>query len=172
MKNLMNNKTVCFTGHRPSKLKGYFPEDNKELLWEIHDCCVHLIENEDVSVFINGVALGVDQWSAKVVIKLKEKYPHIKLISAVPCLNHSSKWTKNSKKDWQDIIDKSDEVKYVTEEKFTPYCMQLRNKWMVDNSDIVVSVWDGSAGGTNNCVQYATENKKRVINLWKKEYGK
>ncbi len=166
------NKTACFTGHRPSKLKGYKDLDNKQLLWEIHDCCVHLIENEGVGVFINGVALGVDQWSAKIVLKLKEKYPHIKLISAVPCLNHSSKWTKNSKKDWQDIIDKSDEVKYVTEEEFTPYCMQLRNKWMVDKSDIVVSVWDGSSGGTNNCVQYATENKKRIINLWKKEYGK
>lgn len=50
--------------------------------------------------------------------------------------------------------------------------MQLRNKWMVDKSDIVIAVWDGSEGGTNNCVQYATENKKRIINLWKKEYNK
>lgn len=168
----MQNRTACFTGHRPSKLKGYSPKDNKQLLWEIHNCCEYLIRYQDVSIFINGVALGVDQWSAKIVLKLKEKYPHIKLISAVPCLEHSSKWTENSKIDWQDIIDKSDEVKYVTEEKFTPYCMELRNRWMVDKSDIVVAVWDGSAGGTNNCVQYATKNKKRVINLWKKEYGK
>lgn len=164
------SKTVSYTGHRPSKLNGYNPKDNRELLWDIHGCTVHLIKNENVNTFINGVALGVDQWSAKIVLKLKEIYPHIKLISAVPCLNHSSKWNEESKKDWQYIIDNSDEVVYVTEEEYTPYCMHLRNQWMVDNSDIVVSVWDGSSGGTANCVKYATSKKKRVINLFRKEH--
>lgn len=165
-------KTVCFTGHRPNKLNGYNPEDNKKLLWDIHDCCVHLIENEDIGVFINGLALGVDQWSAKVVLRLKKKYPHIKLISAVPCKNHSSKWKEESKKEWQHIIENSDEVVYVSEDDYTPYCMQKRNEWMVDNSDIVVSVWDGSKGGTANCVNYATKKKKRVVNLYKSEFKK
>ena len=165
-------KTACFTGHRPNKLKGYSPEDNKELLWEIYNCCEHLIKNEDVGVFINGLALGVDQWSAKIVLRLKKKYPHIKLTSAVPCKDHSSKWKVESKKEWQHIIDNSDKVVHTSEEEYTPYCMQVRNKYMVDNSDIVVSVWDGSSGGTKNCVDYATSKKRRVINLFKSEFKK
>lgn len=63
--------TVSFTGHRPSKLKGYNPQDNKELLWRIHNTIVDLIENRGADTFINGLALGIDIWSAKIVIKLK-----------------------------------------------------------------------------------------------------
>jgi len=45
--------TACFTGHRPNKLKGYNAEDNKKLLWEIHNTVVYLIENKEVTTFIN-----------------------------------------------------------------------------------------------------------------------
>lgn len=157
--------TVCFTGHRPSKLKGYNTEDNKELLWRIHKVVVDLIENREVDTFINGLALGIDLWSAKIVIKLKEKYPHIKLISAIPCRNHPSKWNEESQRLWQEVCDNSDEVILVTDEDYKPYLMQVRNEWMVRSSDIVVAVWDGSNGGTDNCVKFAEKQNKEIIRI-------
>jgi uncharacterized phage-like protein YoqJ len=153
---------ACFTGHRPNKLNGYDPKDNKELLWRIRNTVVELIEKRGVSTFINGLALGVDMWSAMIVLKLKEEYPHIKLISAVPCRNHSSKWNKESQNQWNDICEKSDEVVLVTDEEYKPYLMQVRNKWMVDKSDIIIAVWDGTQGGTANCINYAIKSKKEV----------
>ena len=44
--------------------------------------------------------------------------------------------------------------------------MNYRNTWMVDRADAVLAVWDGSSGGTANCVNYArTINKPiRFIN--------
>lgn len=153
---------ACFTGHRPNKLNGYNPKDNKELLWRIHDCIIEHIEKYGVDTFINGVALGVDQWSAKIVIRLKEKYPNLKLISAVPCNNHSSKWNKQGKKDWYHIIDNSDQVVYVSEEEYSPWLMQKRNEWMVDRSQYIIAVWDGSDGGTGNCVKYAKKQDKNI----------
>lgn len=153
---------TCFTGHRPNKLKGYKAEDNKELLWRIHNVIVDHIENKNVDTFINGVALGIDMWSAKIVLKLKEKYPHIKLISAVPCLGQNKMWKQEDKNLWQEIIDNSDRVVMTSEEDYKPYLMQLRNVWMTDESDFVIAVWDGSNGGTGNCVKYAEKRNKEI----------
>ena len=156
---------ACFTGHRPNKLNGYNAGDNKELLWRIHKEVVNLIENKGVTTFINGLALGVDMWSAKIVIKLKEKYPQIKLVSAIPCRNHASKWNKESQLMWQEICDKSDEVVLVTDEEYKSYLMQVRNEWMCNKSDYVIAVWDGSNGGTGNCVKFAEKQSKEIIRI-------
>ena len=31
----------------------------------------------------------------------------------------------------------------------------LRNRAMVDDCDLLIAIWDGSPGGTANCVEYA-----------------
>lgn len=155
-------KTVCFTGHRPNKLNGYDPRDNKELLYKLRDVIVFHIEKRGVTDFISGMALGIDIWSAKIVLKLKEAYPDIRLICAVPCDKQWSKWNEKSRREWEKIISKADKVHYVSKEPYTAWCMQKRNEWMVDNSDFVISVWDGTSGGTANCVKYA-EKKELII---------
>jgi len=43
--------------------------------------------------------------------------------------------------------------------------MNDRNEWMVDNSDYVIAVHDGSKGGTYNCIQYAKKNSKEITTL-------
>jgi len=155
----MGNAVTCFTGHRPDKLGGYEPSKNSKLLWELQRVILDHIENKAVETFINGCALGIDLWAARIVIKLKEKYPHIKLISALPCRNHPNRWSQSSKDEWQYVVDNSDEVVLVTDEEYKPYMMQVRNIWMVDKSDFVIGVYDGTSGGTKNCLDYA---RKRI----------
>jgi len=46
--------------------------------------------------------------------------------------------------------------------------MQTRNIWMVDNCDLVLALWDGSDGGTGNCIKYANKIGKPIVNLWDK----
>ena len=156
------SKTCCFTGHRPNKLKGYDPKDNKELLWEIFKVVEDHIDNKGVINFISGMALGVDMWAAKMILRAKKCNPEIRLICDIPCKNHSSKWNAQSQKEWQSIIDKADEVVYVSEEEYKPYLMQKRNEWMCNMSDYIIAVWDGSNGGTGNCVKYAQKINKQI----------
>lgn len=165
-------KTICFTGHRPNRLGGYDPsnEKNLKILWKLRDTIERYIVEEEVITFITGMALGIDQWAAKIVLKLKEKYPHIQLIAAVPCKNHSNKWNEESKKEWQRIIDSCNLVYYVSDEEYTSWCMQKRNEWMVDNSDLVIAVWDGTRGGTGNCVKYAEKVGKEIYRIDPKDY--
>ena len=42
-------------------------------------------------------------------------------------------------------------------------CMQKRNRYMVDSSDIIIAVWNGKPSGTGNTVRYAQEQEKTVI---------
>jgi len=51
--------------------------------------------------------------------------------------------------------------------------MQARNTWQTDKADKLLAVFDGSSGGTGNCVKYAKSKGKTIIlidpNGWKKE---
>ncbi|WP_188052008.1 hypothetical protein [Azospirillum sp. Sh1] len=44
--------------------------------------------------------------------------------------------------------------------------MNTRNEWMVDHSDRLLALWDGSQGGTANCVRYARGLGRPIDNLW------
>lgn len=170
--NISITNSCCFTGHRPNKLYGYDPrsEGNLKLLKQLRSIIVEHIEENDIDTFITGMALGIDMWAAMIVLRLRERYPHIKLVAAVPCKNHSGKWPQQSKDEWQDIINRCDHVHYVTNEEYTAWCMQKRNAWMVDNSNFVIAVWDGTKGGTGNCVNYAQKVNKHITQLNPKSY--
>lgn len=155
--------TVCFTGHRPNKLNGYDPKDNRDLLWRLHKEIVKHIELKDCNTFISGMALGIDIWAAKIVLKLKrDRFPNVKLVCAIPCKNQESRWVKSSQLEWQEICKLADEVIYVSEDEYKPYLMQKRNEWMVDNANYVIAVHDGTNGGTGNCVNYAKNKSKKI----------
>lgn len=155
---------VSFTGHRPNKLGGYEKAQNKRLIWALYHTIEKQIE-DGAHTFISGMALGIDTWAARCVIKLKEKYPHIKLVCAIPCANHSAKWKEPSQKEWQWICDQADKVIYVSDQPYTHSCMQERNIFMVDNSDLIIAIWDGTNSGTGNCIRYAQKHNKPIIRL-------
>ena len=60
------------------------------------------------------------------------------------------------------------EVVFVSEPGYAAWKMQVRNKWMVDNSDLVLALWNGTDGGTANCVRYAEKVGKPITNLWER----
>lgn len=159
--------TACFTGHRPEKLYGYdpFSNGNGRILINLREIIIDHIENKGVDTFITGMALGIDMWAARLVLKLRETYPHIKLVAAIPCAKQWSKWREESRREWDDITNKADDIYYVSEESYTAWCMQKRNEWMVNNSAYVIAVWDGTKGGTANCVRYAEKVGRVIVQL-------
>jgi uncharacterized phage-like protein YoqJ len=44
--------------------------------------------------------------------------------------------------------------------------MQRRNEWMVERADVILALWNGSSGGTANCVAYARQRGSRIVNVW------
>jgi len=147
---------VAVTGHRPNKLWGYEYSHPKyvALGWALRNTLISLQADH----IISGMALGVDTIFALVGLKLKSNaMPNLTIECAIPCTNHSSKWLKTSVDLYDSIIKRSDLITYVTQEPYTMSCMQRRNEYMVDNCDVLIAVWDGTPGGTANCVKYAIE---------------
>ncbi len=150
---------ISVTGHRPNKLGGYSDEAFYKLVNLFYD---FLSRNQEVDTVISGMALGWDQ--AVVVASLSAKR---KVIAAVPCLNQESKWPLHSRVRYKELISKCDEVVYVSNQPYFPSCMQERNEWMVDNSELVVALYNGDlSGGTFNCIQYAKKQNKPINNRW------
>lgn len=152
---------ICITGHRPNKLYGYDLSDPKWVALE-KQLKKLLIENNCTEA-ISGMALGVDTIFAIAALELRNKRYNIKLHCAIPCKNHSNRWNKKDRRLYNYILSKADAVKLVSKEEYKPYLMQKRNEYMVDNSNIVIAVWDGSKSGTANCIEYAKSKHKKII---------
>ncbi len=152
---------IAFTGHRPNKLNGYNKNDNIELINTIEKALIPLI-NDGYTTFITGMALGVDQWAADVVLKLRKQY-FLKLVAAIPCIGQEKFWPHDSQVEYRRILSKCDEIYNVSNKPYEPKCMQRRNEFMVYNADLIVAVWDGTFGGTGNCVKYAMKKCKPIL---------
>lgn len=169
----MSNRkpAACFTGHRPNKLGGY--NESNAIMSDVKARLDHAIDyaldHLGITTFISGMALGVDMAAAELVLKKREQFPRygIRLIAAVPFEGQERMWPKQSQERWSEIISQADEVVYVCEPGYTAWKMQKRNAWMVDNSALVIAVWDGTKGGTGNCVEYArkAEHKPFIIRI-------
>ena len=101
---------------------------------------------------ITGMALGVDQMAADVCISLG-----IPFVAAVPFEGQEAIWPGPSKQRYNALIKKAAQVITVCTPGFEPWKMHARNKWMVDNCNELIAVWDGTPGGTAECVAYAQQ---------------
>jgi uncharacterized phage-like protein YoqJ len=120
--------------------------------------------DEDIHI-VTGGALGIDQDAARIAHKHKKPF-----VVAIPCLNQEKMWPATAQQQYQKMLTFASKVHYVSDKEYTANCMQKRNEWMVDNCDVLVAVWDGSKGGTENCIRYA-ELVGRTIHYIKLEKG-
>jgi uncharacterized phage-like protein YoqJ len=98
------------------------------------------------------MALGIDQDFARVCIEMR-----IPFIAAIPFVGQESNWPFESQQRYQEILSYAYCVYVVSGGGYAAWKMQTRNEWMVDNCDILIAVWDGSSGGTRNCINYANK---------------
>ena len=163
----MNTKTCAFTGHRPQSLPFGFNESDERcvaLKQKLRNEIIRLIEENGVTHFISGMAIGVDMYSAEIVLGLKAKY-NITLECAIPCETQAEKWSEPLRNRYYEIASKCDK-EAMLQHHYTPGCMDKRNRYMVDHADYIIAVWDGRASGTSKTVRYAQHQGKpiRVIN--------
>ena len=85
---------------------------------------------------------------------MKDRFPELKLIAAVPFPGFAVKWTDEWQQKYEKLLKAADFVKVVCADS-SKYAYQARNKWMVDHSGRVIAVYNGKDGGTRNTIQYA-----------------
>lgn len=159
---MYENLTCCFTGHRHI-LKSDYPSIKTATTREI----IRLINN-GVKFFGVGGAIGFDTMVASIIIKLRELYPHIKLILVLPCKNQDQYWCEKSKETYNTIKTAADKIVYISE-TYTKNCMANRNKHLVNNSKYCICYLKQNYGGTAFTVNYAKRKGLYIYNVAKND---
>lgn len=156
--------TVAATGHRPQSLQEYGGHTTS-----LHNTLVKFarktLQDDRPKHMIVGMALGWDQAVAQACIDLD-----IPFTAAVPFVGQESTWLYSSRDRYKRLLTFASRVEIICDKDTIPVpaAMQKRNEWMVDQSQAVMALWNGSFGGTHNCIRYADKRHVPVTNLWEK----
>ena len=166
---------IAFTGHRKDKLNLYtHPQNELKICLELYKVLLGIIkDNQGCDFeFISGGAIGLDQIAFEVVNKIKVMNRDINItnVISIPFKNQYIVWSKEEQSRYFECLKLADEIIYVDtleqykikgliQGEYHPAKMQMRNRHMVDNCDILIALWDGSKGGTKNCINYAKKQK-------------
>ena len=136
---------IAVTGHRPKRLKGQQKEVKKWLSEQL--------DKYECTEAISGMAQGADQIFAQAAVE-----KNIPLICCYP-------YRKNFfHQEEQKILNKAKNIKFISEVYTGNRAYWFRDKYMVDNCDLLLAVWDGiKAGGTWLTINYAQKIGKPVI---------
>ena len=160
-----NQNTCAFTGHRPKSFPWKYNEAAREcvLLKEALSAQITALAERGVTEFLSGMALGVDLWSAQIVLGLQEKYPTIRLHCILPCEGQEIKWADSARELYHSLLEQADEVVYVNRE-YREGCMLERNRYLVDHASILVAVCNGTQrSGTGATVRYAQKQGREIF---------
>lgn len=157
-------KGLCFTGHRPEKLLLNTDNSQLEMLTHALKCEIDIAIFQGFDTFYTGMARGIDLIAAELVIAAREKHPQIKLMAAVPHKHQAARWRASTRERYEHILKQCNAV-LVLSPNYHAGCLQERNIFMVENSERVVAVYNGSAGGTQNTIEYAESLGKEIVVL-------
>lgn len=161
---------IAGTGHRPDKISLNGKNAYDQAVYNrLIDLAEAFLKKHSPTQVISGMALGWDMALAEASLRLD-----IPLHAYVPHDGHESRWPTHSRARYHSILVRAQEVKIVCPGEYAPWKMQKRNEAMVDAltdpEDVLVAMWNGSSGGTDNCLKYAKKKfatrPKVYVNLW------
>ncbi len=113
---------------------------------------------EGCDVFLTGAMGQFDNLFSSAVRKAKETYPKIKLICVRPY--YSNSFNLNNNAVYDDII-----IPHELANVHPKAAIRPRNRWIVDNSDIVITYTRRETGGAYEAKRYAYEKEKIIVEL-------
>ena len=175
-------KTACITGHREN---GIVPYGNNEKYRRLTTLTVkymlfhkidEAIEN-GYNVFIDGLAVGTDLWSAEYIAEKKKNGSNIMLIGVMPFLRHADYFPKNYREMLKRIENSADYLITTCPDSEMVYkagagessasLYRERNYFMVDNSSAVISFFNKERvrSGTAQTLNYARKKDRLILNF-------
>lgn len=154
----MQSRTVCFTGHR------IITDENLSFVKQKLEVMIENLINDGYLYFLAGGALGFDTISALSVLKLKKKYPHIRLFLILPCISQADRWSSENRAIYEAVKADADKISYTSIE-YTNDCMYKRNRQLVENSSVCICYLKEKPGGTAYTVNYAKQRGLKIYNI-------
>jgi len=95
---------------------------------------------------------------------LRASHEDITLEAAIPYERQSESWSEALRKRYARLVADCD-YHTLVQKNYTPDCMMRRNKYIVDNSSILIAAYGGKPGGTMNTLLYALRRGLEIIEL-------
>lgn len=159
-------ESCCFTGHRPGKLPwGYNEEDPRCLALKrrMADAVAAAYE-QGYRHFLCGMAQGCDLYFCECALALREELPDVTVEAAIPCPTQADAWPAAQRERYDRLVSSCD-FETLVSARYTPSCMQRRDRYMVDHASLLIAAFDGTAGGTRYTVEYAMRRGISVVDL-------
>lgn len=152
----------AFTGHRPQHLPwGSREEDPRcQALKQLLDRAIGRAVELGCDRFLCGMALGCDLYFAEAVLARG-----LPLEAVLPCPGQADRWAKADRARYETLLLRCDAIR-VLEDSYTEGCMLRRNRAMVELADYLITVYDGSGGGTGSTIAYAKKRGVELIPVW------
>lgn len=148
----MSEKACCVTGHRD------IPADKMEFIKTRLREEIEQAIADGFTMFITGMAEGVDLLFAELVIEQKAQHPKLFLEAAIPYGNR----LKSTDPLFRKCLKGCDGIK-VQQDEYRSDCFMNRNRYMVALSSRVIAVYDGrEKGGTLFTMRYAHTMEREV----------
>ena len=173
--NNVKSYRLGLTGHRPKKLGNVYDLNDprwQNFMQDLNQVLEQRIQEYGYVECHSGMALGADMAWALVIQSARERYPgQVKFVADIPNPDQPAKWTSpETVALFYDLVDNADErVTYAP--TYTKECLNDRNIGMIDHSDEVIALWDGTASGTGHAVAYAESLNKFIKVLHPEQYG-
>ena len=151
------NSTAAFTGHRAESLPWGFAENDPRCaaLKSALASAIASAYAEGKRCFLSGMASGADVYAAEEVLRLKSRFPDIRLVCVFPCPTGDPRAAS--------IASLADDSIVLAGEYCAGY-MRQRNRFLVENSSLMIACYDGrSEGGTYRTLCLAQEKGLRII---------
>lgn len=149
---MITEKNCCVTGHRD------IPQSSKKIIIRKLQQEIQEAITDGYTHFISGFASGADLIFAEIIVEYKKIYP-LTLEAAIPYPGRM----RTPDKTFQKLIRHCDIIK-THSSAYSKNCYMLRNRYMVDQSQRILAVYDGrTAGGTAATLRYAKGKDIRLI---------
>ena len=161
-----NKASCCFTGHRPKGL----PAENSGGMASLKLLLIRTVREAaaaGVGVFLCGGAEGFDTFAAEAVLAVREEFPALRLVLALPGRDFIAGRAPRERMRAEAILRAADEIVYAGETGHFALAMRTRNRYLVDHADCCVSYLRHSRGGTLYTANYALSRGIPVRNLAK-----
>ncbi len=128
-------QTVAFTGNRALTTSTSRPDANlenvirTELSFILEDCY-----RDGKLNYLSGMAVGWDMICGEEVLKLRAKYPDVKLIAVVPFEGQEAQFSQSEKRRYHNLLNEADEAIVIWKEDYTPAAYHKRNDFLVENA--------------------------------------
>ena len=109
----MREKTCCFTGHRQ------IPPGEEERIKNRLESIVTSLHHRGIYYYGAGGALGFDTLAAEAVLRLRERYPALRLILVLPCRDQTRGWRPEDVRRYERIRSRADKTVY-TSQRYAP----------------------------------------------------